>query len=208
MQLLVREDVCRHMPGLRCLAQKKYPGVPISRLGFSVSYFTRPPSLEVFDIEDATDPLTTGPGNRNLIANARREKRPDECLFRILLGNGIGKGVTVQMRCYPLPGGPKLDLSPQKRESAWTVHPKRFVARRFVMDGLPGEIMETQRDEVDAAIEALGIDKYTHWFSASNTDTEDTIDKRFSNWYNKVIARQPLAPADIGFVIVQPRTQQ
>lgn len=52
LAMLAESDVWRHLPGLRELCQKRYPGVPFEQIGFRVDYTGHPVALDVFKVID------------------------------------------------------------------------------------------------------------------------------------------------------------
>lgn len=175
MTTLAKSDVERHLPGLRTLAEHKYPSIAMSEIGFSVDYTTQPITLDVFAI-------------RELVTNSSRwfdhglpqdRVRAGESLIDIVQASEGAKSVVC---CIHLRGESKkweMDAGDVgvHEDSFPDIEEQLPKPNRSPGQDPDGKIMATVADKIDQTMLRLGYLDASSWITSAHQSTKELYDK-------------------------------
>jgi len=151
------------MPGLRKIAERDFPGVPRTSLGYIIDYTTVPMKFGHFRLDDGVE--GEGPNQ----SRARPELR------QMALASG-GKAALVSLRLLQGTGCQERDVMVEVKDEPTAVFPVRF--RRVVgQDMKMGKPLETRSDVVDFVLCGLGMKDPVSWLSESATPVKHLCDR-------------------------------
>jgi len=163
--IMAAQEVARHMPGLRKLAARDFPGVPHAKLGYIIDCTTVPLKFSHFRVDDGI----AGEGPNQSWA------RPE---LRQMALKSEGGAALVSQRLFQGTGCQERDVIVEVKDEQTKVYSVGF--KRAV-----GVDMEGERagDAVDYILCGLGIRDPVSWLSESATPVKNLCDRidRFLN---------------------------
>lgn len=81
----VRRDIIRYLPGLRKLAQEKFPSIPFGSIGIDIDYTIVPPAFNAFLLEDlSSDPDRDIADQASRLHQRAQDGKDDSILARVV----------------------------------------------------------------------------------------------------------------------------
>ncbi|KLO15993.1 hypothetical protein SCHPADRAFT_995485 [Schizopora paradoxa] len=159
---LAQQEISRHLPGLRKIAERDFPGVPRRKLGYILDYRTVPITFGHFRLDDDV----MGEGENQSLTRLELRKKALE---------SNGRGSFVSLRVHQGSGSMEKNITVNVKEESPSAIEVEF--KRAVGQDARGNLLETRSDAVDVVLHDLGIKDPVSWLSSTQTPVKHLCER-------------------------------